>query len=95
MKTVFIFINDYNYKLVFTVNAYFTYNVECTAESTPTLRHIVKQNKKNRYKLNQVRYLFIILNSFFIFINILFNFNLYSDTHKSSVVRALLSVVVK
>lgn len=94
MKTVFIFINDYNYKLVFTVNAYFTYNVECTAESTPTLRHIVKQ-KKNRYKLNQVRNLFIILNSFFIFINILFNFNLYSDTHKSSVVRALLSVVVK
>lgn len=46
MKTVFIFINDYNYKLVFTVNAYFTYNVECTAESTPTLRHIVKQKKK-------------------------------------------------
>lgn len=45
MKTVFIFINDYNYKLVFTVNAYFTYNVECTAESTPTLRHIVKQKK--------------------------------------------------
>lgn len=37
--------NDYNYKLVFTVNAYFTYNVECTAESTPTLRHIVKQKK--------------------------------------------------
>lgn len=94
MKTVFIFINDYNYKLVFTVNAYFTYNVECTAESTPTLRHIVKQKKK-RYKLNQVRNIFIILNSFFIFINILFNFNLYSDTHKSSVVRALLSVVVK
>lgn len=97
MKTVFIFINDYNYKLVFTVNAYFTYNVECTAESTPTLHHIVKQKKKKktRYKLNQVRNLFIILNSFFIFINILFNFNLYSDTHKSSVVRALLSVVVK
>lgn len=45
MKTVFIFINDYNYKLVFTVNAYFTYNVEGTSESTPTLRHIVKQKK--------------------------------------------------
>lgn len=51
MKTVFIFINDYNYKLVFTVNAYFTYNVECTAESTPTLHHIVKQKKKKKNPL--------------------------------------------
>lgn len=58
MKTVFIFINDYNYKLVFTVNAYFTYNVEGTSESTPTLRHIVKQKKKTLQTESSEEYIY-------------------------------------